>query len=147
MGSSSPNREQLFDPIRQKWVPATPEEKVRQHWIQYMQGSLGFPRELFVVEKSLKELPHLQGSSAPDRRLDLLIYQKGVPLLLIECKAHAISEKEKRQLIGYNYHVKAPFIALVNTIEVCFGYRDSEGYCFHPFLPPFEELKKWKENK
>ncbi len=133
------NLSKVFDPIRGSWVAATPEERVRQQWIQRMIGSLGFPKGFLVVEKQLKELPHLQGASVPDRRLDLLVLSSLYPLLLIECKAGPLSEDGMDQLIGYNHYVKAPFLALVNEREVKFAYPDGRG----SFLPTFQELTAW----
>lgn len=149
MGSSSLSRNLLFDPVRQIWVKATPEEIVRQRWMEHMMSSLGFPKELFVIEKNLAELPHLQGKRVSDRRIDLLVYvpllERLDPLLLIECKQGSLSSLHTEQLIGYNVHVGAPYVALVNHDEVRFGFRRAGAgeYQFHHFLPSFAELKKW----
>jgi len=152
MGLSKTGRSHqvVFDPVREAWVRATPEELVRQKWIRRLLGPLGFPKGLLVVEKPLRELPHLAGVSVPDRRLDLLCYATGVhsfyplyPLLLIECKASPLTESALDQLIGYNHHVKTPFIAAVTSEEVQFGYKEGETYQFYSFLPAFKELLQW----
>ena len=79
------------------------EEQVRQHWLRWMVQRLHYPKELLVVEKEIKELPHLQGKSVPDRRVDILCYGKDVhpehllcPLLMIECKEGALGRKSPR---------------------------------------------------
>lgn len=152
MGSSSLNRQLVFDEIRQIWVKATPEEIVRQQWIKRMVHQLGYPRELLVVEKGLKELPHIVSADAPDRRLDILCYGKGIhpshllfPLLLIECKKEQLTEGAVNQVIGYNYHVKAPFAAVANLDTVSLGFFDQakNQYVFCSFLPTFKELIQW----
>ncbi len=146
----------IFDEIRQDWVRATPEEIVRQQWLKRLTHQLGFPRELIAVEKKLKELPHLNCSEVPDRRLDILSYGKEAapscslfPLLLIECKDETLSEDAVNQVIGYNHHVKAPFIAAVNLEEVHFGTfdRSENKYIFRSFLPSFKELMQWVNRK
>lgn len=149
MGLSSPNRQQLLDPIRGIYVPATPEEKVRQRWICHMISSLGYPKGLFTVEKRLSELPHLAHVKVPDRRIDFLVYanvlQGGVtPLLLVECKVASLRQEQMDQLIGYNYYVGARFLAVVNEQQIQFGYRSpaASEYVFHSFLPCYEELLK-----
>ncbi len=154
MGSSSPSRQQVYDPFRKAWVRATPEELVRQRWLQRMVGELGYPRELLVVEKQIAELLHLNSSSLPDRRVDILCYGKGpdsslFPLLLIECKADPLSEDAVNQVIGYNHHVQAPFAAIVNGEEARFWTFDVEkSSCqFCPFLPTFKELIQWVQRK
>ncbi len=151
MGSSSLNRK-IFDEIRQCYVRATPEEMVRQQWIKRMIHDLGYPRELIAVEKGLGELPFATHSEGLDRRLDILCYGKGTcpslpifPLLLIECKREKLTEGAVNQVIGYNHHVKAHFIAAVSRDEVQFGHFDrvKNKYNFCSFLPRFTELIQW----
>jgi len=147
MGSSSLNKGSVFDPIRECWVRATPEELVRQRLIQKMIGLLGYPKGLLSVEKPLKDLTHLAGVAVSERRIDLLCYAKLeallYPLLLIECKAVPLTEQGIDQLMGYNHHVGAPFIAAANAEEVRFAYREGADYRFCSFLPPFKELIAW----
>lgn len=151
MASSSSNN-CYFDEIRRSWVAATPEEGIRQRILRKMVYALGFPKELIVIEKELKELPHLTAAPLPQRRIDILCYGKGIhsmhplyPLLLIECKKDALDEKAAEQLIGYNAHVKAYFIALVNREEEKFGYLDkkTKQYVFNPGFPSFKDLISW----
>ena len=54
------------------------EEQIRQELLKKMVEELGYPPSLLVIEKELKDLPHLQGSSFPfpKRRLDILVYTK-----------------------------------------------------------------------
>ncbi len=40
-----------------------------------------------------------------------------MPYLLVECKAVKLLESMKRQIIGYNYYVKAPYLVLVSNDE------------------------------
>jgi len=147
--SSNRGRGKIFDGMRQAWVAATPEECVRQQWLRRMVDHLGYPAGLLVVEKQLKELPHLCGAEVPDRRLDILCYGKRgdtlFPLLLLECKEGALKEDAVNQVIGYNYHVGAQFIAVVNMNGVRLGCIDFEKneYTFCSFLPPFKELMQW----
>lgn len=154
MGSSFLNRDQLFDEVRKIWVAATPEEYVRQRVLAKMIHALHFPKEYLVIEKELKELPHIVdlSSSLPQRRIDILCYGKDIhpeyplyPLLLIECKKETIDHRAEDQLIGYNTYVKACFIALTNRDEERFGYLDKTKmkYVFHAGLPSFKELVSW----
>lgn len=153
MGSSSSSkRSVVFDLIRRRYVKATPEEQVRQQWLQRMVGPLGFPKELIVVEKALKELPHLISEYVPDRRLDILCYSKGIhpsyplyPLLLLECKEDQLTQDALDQVIGYNAYVKAPFIGAVGIDAAEVGYfdRGEDRYRFCSVLPSFKELLAW----
>ena len=131
----------LWDPIRSKWVRATPEEHVRQALIQKMIGPLGFPKGWIAVEKDLASLPHVAPLTLPNRRLDLLCYKQGMtPLLLAECKAVDLNEDAERQLLGYNAFVKAPFLCLVNTTQTHTFWLESGHVTSVPFLPSYAQL-------
>lgn len=112
---------EVFDPIRQAWVAATPEEVVRQTWIQRMIGSLRFPKELLSVEKELRAVAK-QGHEVPHRRVDVLAFMKDrdkfQPLLLMECKEGDLTEAALCQVISYNYYVQAPYVAIVNGLQI-----------------------------
>ena len=118
----------LYCPIRKEVVAHLPEEAVRQNLLEKMVYQGNFPSELLVVEKSLKELLPA-GGKYPKRRVDILSFFKKqdalLPLLLIECKSVKLNAKAERQLVGYNYYLKAPFIALANVNEFRLG-----RYCF-----------------
>jgi hypothetical protein len=143
MGSSS--RSKVYDEVRRCFVRATPEEIVRQRWLKAMIDQLEYPRELLVVEKMLQELPHLRGTEVPERRVDILCYGKAgdglFPLLLIECKDEALTEKAINQVLGYNYHVKARFAGVVSRDEVRLGNKD----VIYSHLPSFKELMQWAQ--
>lgn len=136
--------ENLFCAVRKILVRATPEEYVRQGIIQYLIQDLGYLKGGISVEVSLQQMPHLSSSDTkvPKRRADIVCYHQGWPLLLIECKAVNITEKTIRQLIGYNWYLKAPFIAVVNSKEVRFGYLDKNKNSFHfsQHIPAFRDL-------
>ena len=141
----------LFDEIRQKWVAATPEEIVRQSLVRKMIHELGYPKNLFAIEKELSELPHLKARSAevPQRRADLLVYTTGsstdaplVPLLLIECKESGLNQAAREQVIGYNHYVQAPFVGIASQDGIEIGHFDScsNSYRFFSTLPSYLQL-------
>lgn len=104
----------LFCPIRKKEVVATPEERVRASFIQFLIQK-GFPKELILVETALSELPHIKEKILLDRRVDILCYNTHLkPLLLVECKVH-LDSKHMSQVLGYNHFIQAPFLALVSS--------------------------------
>jgi hypothetical protein len=130
---------QVFDTIRQMWVAATPEEIVRQQWIQRLWEKLKFPKAFLSIEKELKELPHLMHSQQafPTRRVDLLCYSNEArPLLLMEFKVEALSEKMVAQVLAYNTFVQAPAVAVANQEAVVLYVH---GQTFHQ-MPLFHHL-------
>jgi len=78
----------LFDPIRQKEVPATPEELVRQATIKFLMDEVKVPKNLIAVEFALSTV-----EPSTDDRVDLLVQDFKAsgdlkhPWLLVECKA------------------------------------------------------------
>ena len=137
---------QVYDNIRQQWVAATPEEIVRQRWIHRMVQELGFPKELLVIERELKMLPHLQThpDPLPTRRVDLLSFGKGLsnifPLLLIECKDEALSQQALDQALAYNTFVQAYYVAIVNQDQIRLKYNLTCSRCEIDHLPSFKDL-------
>jgi hypothetical protein len=146
MELSRSNRSEVFDPIREIWVAALPEEQVRQKLLQKMLSHLGFPKAHLAVEKELKELPHLANSvKLPERRVDILAFAPELhpffplsPLLLIECKEGAIGQGGLDQLLGYNHYVQAPFLAVAGEKEIRFLCKQSQQT--FSFLPHYTEL-------
>jgi hypothetical protein len=130
--------ESLFDPIRRRQVPATPEEIIRQSLLQKMIRALGFPRGLIAVEKEL---------GVSRRRFDIVSYACGIhpehalhPLLIIECKAIECSEAAREQAFGYNATLGAPFICIAGKTEIHTLWLNANKIASVPFLPPYSEL-------
>lgn len=134
----------LFDPLRNKYVLATPEEIIRQKLLIFMTTTLGFPKELIAVEKQLSNLPHLElegKTDFPKRRADVICFsqekQQGLtPFLLVECKEGRIGKEAKEQVLGYNHFVKAKYAAIAGSQEVCLIFPN----CL-PYLPTYRELQ------
>lgn len=138
---------QVYDPIREIWTLATPEEIIRQKWIEVMIEHLGFPKAQLVVEKKMNQLPHLNKDSLPNRRIDVLAYYKDLqsemkPLLLMECKAIPLNHQALLQVMGYQSLVGSPFIALANEEEIRVGYRSNGLLEEISFLPDYRQLKQ-----
>ncbi len=122
-----------------------PEEIVRQNLILQMTEKLGFPKELISIEREISTLPHLSGEKVPKRRFDIICFMGKCdkdlplyPLLLVECKAIPLSESALSQVFGYNYYVKAHFVALANSQGVVLV--DRKGEMVRNGLLPYKEL-------
>lgn len=106
----SQNNRQIFDPVRKKRVAATPEERVRQNLIGYLNAECGAPLGLMSCEYSFE----INGNKY---RSDLVVFNSsGKPLLLAECKAPkvTISKEVFDQIFTYNYHLKVGYLLLTN---------------------------------
>ena len=147
--SSTESLTKLYDPIRKSWVKATPEELVRQNWLNEMIRK-GYPKELIAIERELASLPHLSHlKRLPRRRIDILCFAKEIhpqypfyPLLIIECKEDKITEKGVNQLIGYNAFVKSYYVGIAGQSDIRVGSFDRSlgEYRFASHLPDFQEL-------
>lgn len=115
---SESGQEFIFDALRKKWLLLTPEEWVRQNFIQYLVKVLNYPPALIAVEKEIW-LGELK------KRFDILIYNnEHRPWMLIECKSAdiALTEDTLQQVLRYNMTVPVPFIIITNG-NTSYGWR------------------------
>lgn len=116
------NNKEFFDPVRKKWVPATPEEEVRQQFIQFLLTVKNIPASHLSVEREIT----VNGLS---RRYDLVVFDKeGKPWMVVECKApHVKLTQEVMEQAGrYNKTLQAPLIGITNGKENKFFRVDFE---------------------
>lgn len=100
----------IFDGIRKKFVVLTPEEWVRQHFIQYLIIHRLYPRTLIRVEGGLT-VHQLQ------KRADIVVFDRaGQPWMVIECKAPDVSLNDETvfQAALYNRTLQAPYLVVTN---------------------------------
>lgn len=107
----------ILDIIRKKYVVLTPEEWVRQHFVNYLIQEYRYPKSLFRIEGSLLY-------NKLQKRSDILIYDRqGKPWMLIECKSPSIklSRNAFNQVAIYNMTVGAEYMAVTNgMIHYCY---------------------------
>lgn len=128
----------IFDFIRKKYLVLTPEEWVRQNFLKFLVEERNFPKNLIAVEKGLK-LNGLQ------KRVDILIYsKKGVPLIMVECKAPEvrIDQKVFDQIGRYNITFKLPYLIVTNGLEhyCCSVDFKEKSFAFLKEIPNYENL-------
>jgi hypothetical protein len=126
---------QLFDPLRKKWVARTPEEWVRQHFLQLLIKHHQYPPSLIAIERSIK-----LGSLT--KRFDILIYNKvHKPWMMVECKSSDVTLNESvlDQLLRYNLSVPVPYLLITNG-PFCMGWKRTEkGLLSLDKIPAFGE--------
>jgi hypothetical protein len=126
--------EEIFDPLRKKWIRLTPEEWVRQNLAAWLQSEIKVPAAFIAVEKTLQ-------IGDKTRRFDLLVYnQLHQPHLLVECKAMEVSLSEKvlQQALSMFSVVPASFVLISNGHQTM-GWSASGGrYVALEALPSFE---------
>jgi hypothetical protein len=128
----------IYDPLREQYVRLTPEEWVRQHFVQYLIQTLNAPAGLVAVEAAFQ----YQGQP---RRADVIVHDRqGDPLLLVECKAPRVSIDQDAfdQCARYNIVLGAPYLVVTNgqTHYACAIDFEARHYTFLDDLPPYEQL-------
>jgi hypothetical protein len=132
-------RNEIFDPVRRRFVALTPEEWVRQHLILLLHQVKGYPLSVLGVEKQLL-------LNRQPKRFDLVIFRRnGEPLLLAECKAPGIeiSEKTFDQAARYNLLLHAEYFLITNGMDhyTCRLDYEHRRYVFIPDIPDFQSVK------
>ena len=128
----------IFDEIRKKYLVLTPEEWVRQHWIQHLISTKGFPKTLIQSEGGLK-LNSLQ------KRTDIVVFNSlGKRVLIAELKAPSvkITQATFDQIARYNIVHKVPYLLVSNGLQhfYCQINFEDESYIFLEDLPHYKEL-------
>lgn len=125
----------LFDPLRKKWILLTPEEWVRQNFVQYLIRVKKYPETMIGIEKQI-----LLGEMK--KRFDILIYDKThQPWMMIECKEMNVplDETVLDQLLRYNISIPVQYLVITNGKQ-CLAWRRS-----HSELVSLSELPSYSE--
>jgi hypothetical protein len=128
----------IFDPLRKKMVVLTPEEWVRQNFIQFLVVEKFYPVSLIKVEMGFRLNKRL-------RRSDILVHnRKGEPLLIVECKAPSvkISQRVFDQIARYNMSLKVEYLLVTNGMDhyCCQIDHESKTYHFLKDIPDYKDI-------
>ena len=139
--------ERYFDPIRNIFVPITPEETVRQRMLVYMQTVMSIPMSNICVEAHLKHY----GVTSSRGRMDIVVQfynlKKEIKVLcVIECKEEKVyieGMQVYNQAENYSKLVNADYFGIVNGKNIQF-YHKIDSNLFKPIqgVPSFEDMKK-----
>ncbi len=112
-------KKQIFDPLRRKFVALTPEEWVRQHFVNYLVTHKGYPPGRLVNEAQIR----LNGLV---RRCDAVFYDKSLkPTIVMEFKAPTvvINQSVFEQVAAYNWALRADYLMVSNgLVHYCCQY-------------------------
>jgi hypothetical protein len=128
-------KEEIWDELRKLWVRLTPEEWVRQNFVQYLIQVKNYPASYIAVERRMK-LGEL------NKRFDLLVFDKtALPWMLVECKGTDIKLDSRVvwQALRYNMAIPVKYLVLTNG-EACHAYKKGAiDFEEIPVLPGFGE--------
>ncbi|TVZ07843.1 type I restriction enzyme M protein [Cellulophaga sp. RHA_52] len=115
-------KNKIFAPLKDKWLVKTPEELVRQRYIQKLVNNYGFS-----LNQMKQELTVAEGNSRGTGRAqaDIVIWknqeevEKENPIIIIECKADNITILSDDYWQGFHYarYCSSPFLVTTNIKE------------------------------
>ncbi|MBR5726388.1 MAG: type I restriction enzyme HsdR N-terminal domain-containing protein [Muribaculaceae bacterium] len=128
----------IWDRLRERWVALTPEEWVRQHFVEWLINDKEFPAALMGNEMSLTQ-------NGISRRCDTVVGDRtGRPLVIIEYKAPSINITQKvfDQIVRYNMVLKTRYLMVSNGLEhyCCQIDYDANSYKFLEDIPHYQDL-------
>jgi hypothetical protein len=128
--------EKVWDALRRKEVPLTPEERVRQWFIGILNSSCGVPMHMMMSEVSMKCL------SGKHQRADIVVYSRsGSAAMAVECKRPEVpmGQDVADQVLRYNNVLGVKYLAITNGVSTFAFERVGEGYV------PMESLPSWED--
>ena len=103
----------IFDIIRRKNVALTPEEWVRQHFVNYLITEKKYPKERIANEVTVS----LNGMS---KRCDTVVYNQFLePIVIVEYKAPSVPVTQEvfEQIKRYNLCLRVGILIVTNGLE------------------------------
>lgn len=128
----------IWDALRSKYVKLTPEEWVRQHFLEFFIREKHFPKALIAVEQQL----NVNGMK---KRCDAVFYNRlKKPAIILEFKAPSITITQSvfDQVAVYNSKMNVEYFIVSNglTHYFCKVHPENVQYEFFSEIPAFEEL-------
>lgn len=128
----------IFDIIRRRYVALTPEEWVRQHFVNYLIVHKGFPKALMANEVNL----NLNGTK---KRCDTVLYRRDLSArMIVEYKAPhiEITQQVFDQITRYNMVLKVDYLIVSNGMQhyCCLVDYEKQSYTFLKEIPDYCSL-------
>ena len=125
----------IFDTVRKIFVSLTPEEWVRQNFIEYLKAEKKYPATLMAVEKKIVV-------NGKQWRFDLVIYKRnGMPYVIVEFKAPdvKITQETFDQVVRYNMALRVENVIVSNGLQhfACEIDYKNNSYKYLKEIPEF----------
>ena len=140
MRKTHDNEYEVLDILRQRFVALTPEEWVRQHFINYLVTEKGYPSALLANEVEL---------CVGEKRLrcDTVLFDRmRQPQMIIEYKAESITITEKviTQIMTYNMLLHVDYLIVSNgNTHLCMHYdTEKKSWEYLSDIPLYNQLKR-----
>lgn len=128
----------IFDTVRRKYVALTPEEWVRQHFVNYLITAKGYPAQWIANEVSIQ-------LNQTQKRCDTVVYDRYLtPLAVVEYKSPMveITESVFDQIVRYNMVLTVPYLIVSNGLAhyCCHIDYKTQTYRFLEEIPQYTTL-------
>ncbi|MDR1811006.1 MAG: type I restriction enzyme HsdR N-terminal domain-containing protein [Prevotella sp.] len=128
----------IWDRLRRKYVALTPEEWVRQHFVNYLITKKSYPPALVANERQITLNSRL-------RRCDTIVYSRTLaPVMIAEYKSPdvRITQEVFDQIARYNIVLKVNYLVVSNGLQhyCCRMDYDNQSYQYMAEIPKYEEL-------
>ncbi len=117
-------KDEIFCLVRKRWVALTPEEWVRQHFLNLLIEHLDYPRGMIKLEHSIRYFKNLKRSDIT------VLNREGGVFLLVECKSYKtrLSEQTVVQLSQYNKVLDSKYLAMTNGMKHFIWQKEEAGF-------------------
>lgn len=131
-------RPAVFDKLRKRYVTLTPEEWVRQHFVNFLVVEKEYPEALIANEMQV----NLNGQK---KRCDSVVFDRmGDPLVIVEYKAPEINITQKvfDQIARYNIVLRVEYLIVSNGLNhyCCKVDYENQTIQYLEEIPTYEEL-------
>jgi hypothetical protein len=131
-------KEMIFDPLRRKYVRLTPEEWVRQNFVQYLVHEGHYPAGLIGIEVMFIY-------NRLKKRADILVHnRRGEPVMIVECKSPDVKLDDEvfDQVATYNLRYRVPYLVVTNGMihYACRFNRQENRFDDLLAIPQYDEL-------
>lgn len=128
----------VYDPLRSKWIVLTPEEWVRQHFVNFLLSARSYPQALIANEVGLRQ-------NGCIRRCDTVVFGRNAePVAIVEYKAPEvqITERVFDQAVRYNMEMHVGCLMVSNGLKhyCCRVDNAANSYRFLRDIPSYAEL-------
>ncbi|NDW18474.1 hypothetical protein D0T53_06040 [Dysgonomonas sp. 216] len=125
----------IWDNLRRKYIVLTPEEWVRQHFVNYLISQKAYPQALMVNETQIT-------LNNQQKRCDTVVYNRQLsPLMIIEYKSPEIKITQSvfDQIARYNIVLKVNYLIVSNGLQhfCCKMDYASQSFSYLPEIPEF----------
>ncbi|GAB6011511.1 type I restriction enzyme HsdR N-terminal domain-containing protein [Viscerimonas tarda] len=128
----------IWDCLRSKYLVLTPEEWVRQHFVNYLITEKAYPQSLIANEKQIL-------LNNRRKRCDTIVYSRTLsPLVIVEYKSPEvpINQYVFDQIVRYNMVLKVNYLIVSNGLQhyCCAMDYGKQTFRYLEEIPRYEEL-------